>query len=369
MTHTSDVLVIGGGLHGLSTALHLAQAGINVSLLEKDSIGRHASSANAGGVRQLGRALPEIPLAIAALKIWHNIQELVDDDCGFVNSGQIKVAETQAHYQALKERSRLLNDLGYQHEEVIGKDELYDLLPALAPDCAGGMIVRSDGHANPFQTVQAFRRKAISVGANIYENALVAGLEKTNDIWQAKTSMGTFEAPVVVNAAGAWAEKIASMLGDHTPVNPQALMLMITERLKPFIGPVVGTQGRSLSFKQFKNGTVLIGGGYTGTSEPNRNKTVLDIKGLSQNAAAAAAIFPCMKHANIVRCWAGIEGKMLDDIPVIGHGTEKGVFHIFGFSGHGFALSPIVGKVITDLIINHKTDFQIEAFRASRFMV
>ncbi|NCF82475.1 MAG: FAD-dependent oxidoreductase, partial [Proteobacteria bacterium] len=83
---SADAIVIGGGLHGCATALHLKRSGLDTIVVEKDYVGRHASSANAGGVRRLGRALPEIPLAVAALASWHRIGELVDDDCGFAVS-------------------------------------------------------------------------------------------------------------------------------------------------------------------------------------------------------------------------------------------------------------------------------------------
>lgn len=367
MATTTDALIIGGGLHGLSTALHLAQAGLRVVVLEKDSVGRHASSANAGGVRQLGRDLAEIPLALAALKRWHNIADMVGDDCGFVNAGQIKVAETDDHLLALKNRSETVRKLGYSHEEIIGSQELYDQLPALAPGCVGGMIVRSDGHANPFRTVQAFRRKVLSLGVEIIEHTPLTAITKQAGVWQAKTPQGDFEAPVVVNAAGAWGGEVAEMLGDYAPVQAQALMLMITERLTPFIGPVVGAQGRSLSFKQFENGTVLIGGAYQGRAEPAHNKTHLDFEGLSQNAAAAAAIFPLMRRANILRCWAGIEGHLPDNIPAIGRGAEDGAFHAFGFSAHGFALAPIVGKIVADLIVDGASDLPVSDFSIGRF--
>ena len=364
---SADVVVIGGGLHGLSCALYLARAGRNVCIVEKNTIGRHASSANAGGVRQLGRALPEVPLACAALPIWHDIRALVDDGCGFVNTGQIKVAETESHLRSLAERREILLGFGFQHEEIIGEDELYQQLPALAPGCVGGMIVRSDGHANPFRTVQAFRRKVESLGVSILENTPVTGVKKHGQTWQINTACESIEAPLVVNAAGAWGGKISAMLGDHAPVRAMALMLMITDRLAPFITPVVGAQGRSLSFKQFDNGTVLIGGGYEGRADPGRDLTHLDFGGLARNAAAAAALFPAMRRANILRCWAGIEGQLPDNIPVIGAGSEKGVFHAFGFSAHGFALTPIVGKIIADLVVDGVSAFSTSAFSIDRF--
>ena len=366
-TDTADVIVIGAGLHGCATALHLARAGLAAIVVEKDSVGRHASSANAGGVRRLGRALPEIPLAVAALAAWHQIRELVDDDCGFVSSCQVKVAETESELQALCQRREIVLGLGFKHEEIIDRAQLRELVPAIAPHCVGGMVVHGDGHANPFLTVQAFKRKALALGVRILEDAPVEALQRLGETWQVRSARGVLEAPILVNCAGAWGGHIAALLGEHAPVQARALMLMITARMKPFVKPIVGAQGRKLSFKQFDNGTVLIGGGHRGRAEPEYNRTHLNFSGLAASAATAMALFPALRGAQIVRCWAAIEGETPDSIPVIGASAAEGAYHAFGFSGHGFALGPVVGRLIADLVVTGGTDLPIDAFDIGRF--
>lgn len=342
--------------------------GLKPVILEKDYSGRHASGVNAGGVRQLGRALPEIPLAQAALKYWHNIVDLVDDDCGFATPGQIKVAEAEKDLDVLKARQKSVIELGYNHEEIIDQQTLRELLPALIHSCVGGMIVRGDGHANPFRTAQAFKRKAISLGTCLFEESPVTSVKRQDGNWHVRSTSGDFEAPIVINCAGAWGGRLASMLGEvDLPIDAQALMLMITAPMPPFIKPVIGTQGRTLSFKQYDNGTVMIGGGYQGKAEPEHNRTHIDFRGLSDSAKTATSLFPIMRTAKIVRCWAGIEGEMPDKIPVIGPGTTEGVYHAFGFCGHGFAISPIVGKILADIITTGNSEIPIDAFSVDRF--
>jgi sarcosine oxidase subunit beta len=364
---SADAIVIGGGLHGCATALHLKRSGLDTIVVEKDYVGRHASSANAGGVRRLGRALPEIPLAVAALASWHRIGELVDDDCGFAVSCQMKVAETESELEALRDRRETLLSLGFEHEEIIDQEQLRGLLPAIAPHCVGGMVVHGDGHANPFLTVQAFKRKALALGVRILESAPVESVQKQDEIWQVQSAQGHLQAPILVNCAGAWGGRIAAMLGEHAPVESEALMLMITERLKPFVTPVVGAQGRMLSFKQFDNGTVLIGGGHQGRAEPDSNRTHLDFRELATSATTAAILFPRLRGVQLVRCWGGIEGQLPDGIPVIGASAVEGAYHAFGFCGHGFALGPIVGRIIADLIVAGESDLPIGAFDIGRF--
>lgn len=363
----SDVVIIGGGLHGCSTALHLALRGVSVTLLEKDYVGRHASGVNAGGVRRLGRHIAEVPLSLASAKIWHSIIDLVNDDCGFTSSAQISVAEDELQLDQQKQRVTLLNDMGFDHEKLIDQKTLRALLPEVSGHCAGGMIVEGDGHANPFRTVQAFRRKCQQLGVRVFESSTVESISRKATTWQVNLQGQSLESPVVVNCAGAWGGKIAAMFGEAIPVEARAPMLMITARMPAFVSPVVGAQGRTLSFKQFANGTVLVGGGHEGSALPEVNKTQLDYAGLATNARTAVEIFPIMHEARVVRCWAGIEGIMPDAIPVIGPGQTEGVFHAFGFSAHGFQLGPIGGKIMSELVISGETSLPIEAFRADRF--
>ena len=101
-SRSAAVIIIGGGLHGSSAALHLARAGVPALVIEKNYVGRHASGVNAGGVRTLARHLAEVPLALASRELWYRIGELVDDDCGFEQHGQVRVAENEADAAALR---------------------------------------------------------------------------------------------------------------------------------------------------------------------------------------------------------------------------------------------------------------------------
>ena len=364
----ADVVVIGGGLHGCSAALHLARAGASVIVLEKDHVARHASGVNAGGVRRLGRDFAEVPLSVASLALWHRIEELVDDGCGFEVVGQVKVAEDEAALATMRERSERLRAMGFDHEEIVGRDELREWLPSVAPHCVGGVVCREDGAALPFRTTLAFKRKAQSLGVVFHEATCARTVARRDGAWRVATDGGVFEAASLVNAAGAWAGEIARQMGEPVPMQATALMLMITAPVAPFVKPVVGVQGRPLSFKQYANGTIMIGGGQRGRAELETNRTHLDYGRLALNAQTAADLFPRMAHADIVRAWAGIEGMMPDGIPVIGpSATRERAWHAFGFSAHGFQLGPIVGSILADLIVRGNTALPIAPFSIGRF--
>jgi sarcosine oxidase subunit beta len=174
---------------------------------------------------------------------------------------------------------------------------------------------------------------------------------------------------VIVNCTGAWADDIASMIGDRAPLTTRCSMMIVTERLAPFLEPVVSTVGRKLSFKQTGDGTVLIGGGRQGHPERDRESYTLDAGRLGQSAAAAAAIFPLMRRVRVVRTWAGLEAQTPDRLPIIGPSpSAPGMFHAFGFSGHGFQLGPVVGRALADLVVDGKTNLPVAPFALERFV-
>jgi len=336
----TDAIIIGGGLMGLSTALHLVLRGKKVIVLERQSPARHASGVNAGGLRQLNRHMAEIPLTVAASEIWKNISDLVDSDCDVVLSGQVKVAETEAELQTLQARVDELNAKGFYHERIIDQEMLYELVPKLVSGCVGALYSPDDGFARPFHAATAFRNKA------------------------------TFSAQNLVNCAGAWANSIAAKFGEAVPLTPRAPMLMVTERLPPFLKPVVGAVGHKLSFKQMQNGTVIIGGAHMARLDIDQQQTEIDFTGLKVSAQTVTQLFPHMSAVRIVRAWAGIEGFMPDNIPVISRSSRaRGVYHAFGFSAHGFQLSPVVGRIMSELILDGKTALPIAPFDIRRFQV
>lgn len=364
----ADVLIIGGGLMGFSTAVHLAMRHTRCIVLDKDSPGRHASGVNAGGLRQLNRHPAEIPLSVAAAGMWRHIRELVDSDCDTRFPGQLRVAENATELKSLEERAALLRSMGYRHEEMIGTDELYRLVPALAPHCTGALICRQDGYGRPFHALDAFRRKARSLGVRYQADTRVDGVLRVADEWLASTVRGEFRAPVLVNCAGAWANHIATLLGEPVPLKPGAPMMMVSERLPHFIDPVIGAAGRKLSFKQMQNGTLLIGGAHLAELDLTRGRTEMNWHKLAISARSVMTLFPQLKDVRIVRSWAGLEAFMPDNIPVIGASvTASGAYHAFGFSAHGFQLSPVVGRILSQLILDGSSELPIEPFRIDRF--
>lgn len=367
MARGFDVAVVGGGLHGLSAALQLARAGRRVVVIERSWVGRHASGATAAGVRTLGRDPAELPISLEAMEMWHRIAALVGDECGFHAHGQIRVAEHDEHMPALLRRQAQMQALGYHHEEIVDAAELRRLVPSLARHCVGALVARQDGAADPHRTITAFRRSCEAAGVTIVEGCGLASAERKGADWHLLCDERSFTAPAVINAAGAWSGKVAALFGDEIPLGLKASMMIVTERLAHLLDPVVSVVGRSLSFKQSDQGTLVIGGGLQGSADLDRQRSSVDFVALAKGARAATDLFPMVGDVRIARSWAGIEAKTPDLLPVVGASSRApGLFHAFGFSGHGFQLVPVVGVILADLVVDGGTSRPIAAFSPDR---
>lgn len=363
-----DAIVIGAGIQGCSTALNLALRKYRVLLLEKSFAGREASGVNAGGVRRLFRAPEEVPLSMESMELWHGLEKQVGSDCGFKATGQVKIAENEADMRKLEERAALMTALGYSHEELVDAAELRRMVPLAAGHCVGALVSREDGYAEPYLTTRAILSAALKKGVELKELTPVTGLEQSGDIWRVRCSEILFEAPSVANCAGAWGDRIARMVGDEVPLKPEAPTMMVTARVPFFLEPVVGLANRKLSFKQMPNGTLVIGGGHRSRLDMQNERTVIDFEELRISAQTVTSLFPVLKNVPVVRCWAGIEGIMPDQLPVISPSLKaSGIFHAFGFCAHGFQLGPVVGRIMADLIQLGRSSLPLEPFRVDRF--
>lgn len=372
--HGDDVLIVGGGLQGCAIALFLARAGLRVTVVEKHLAGRHASGVNAGGLRLLMRDVREYPLSLRAMEMWHNLAGLVGapaaESCEVrLGTSQIALAMETPELEWARARAQEMARRGISTEELIGPGELHRLLPGLAKSALGGLISRQDGHANPANTARAFRNAAEAAGARFIERCALRELSpRPAGGWQADTDAGVLVSDWAVNCAGAWGADVAASLGEALPMKVLALTMMVTTRVKPFVTPVVIGIDQPLSFKQSAVGSLVIGGGISGKPclEEGTSFTVMDR--MASSAAATIAAFPALAGVPVVRTWTGLEGSTPDGVPIIGPSSEhEGLWHVFGFCGHGFQLAPAVGEAVAQSIISGLVDPRLTPFVPDRF--
>lgn len=362
-----DVVVIGGGTAGCAAALHLANAGQRVALFEQRLAGAQASGQNYGGVRQQGRVPEELPLSFRARGIWDRLAAIVGHDCGFRASGHIKLARTAAEFADLEAWAAMAKGFGLDVALLTGNrlraDHAY-----LGSWVYGGSHCASDGHANPRLVGPLFARAAERAGADLRECCPVAHLAREGAGFRIALADGReTAADALINTAGAWGADLARQLGEDYDEHVLSPNMVVTEPIAPIFAASFGVCGGDIYFRQTPRGNVVFGGGR-GTSDKSR----LWARPLAEVSVAAAAkmigFIPAVAHAAVIRSWSGIDGAMPDDRPVLGPSPAvPGLFHAFGFSGHGFQLGPAVGEVLAELVLKGGTETEISGLSPTRF--
>lgn len=365
----TDCIFIGGGMMGLSTALHLARVGKRVTVLEKDFIGKHASGVNAGGVRSLKRDKAELPLIHGALDMWHNMEKIVGSDCGFYQTGYLIAAENDQAMAELEERAAMTRSLGYDNEIVIDRKRLRELAPIVRDHCVGGIMSERDGHASPSETCLAFHAAVKQAGGIVLEGCEVTDVKSGGNGFAVHTAThGVLHAEQVVNCAGAWASRIAAMVGDELPVEAVGASVLVSARMPRLLYPFVAVHGKKLWFNQARNGTLLICGGYYADVDQKTLVTTMNFHTLQACAQVAYDLFAIADAVTIVRAWAGVDGETPDHYPIIDRSPNvSGMLHLCGFSKHGFALSPMVGREAANMLLGGKLEVDLQPFSLDRF--
>lgn len=368
MSRSSEIIVVGGGVIGTSIAWHLARAGAGVTLLESRDIAAAASGASAGGVRQQGRDPREMPLAIAAIARWAELERELDADLHYYREGHLVVYEREDDPPIARKSVAAQRALGLEIEFVDG-DDLRELCPGLAEQIIAGTYTPTDGHADPGITTRAFADAAKREGADLRIGVQVTGIERDGQrITGVKTNDGTLAADLVVLAAGAWTNDLVAPLGIDLPLEPAGLQMILSRPMPKLLKQVVGAHGRPLSLKQLREGNYLIGGGWPGDIDMTSGVGKTRPESIEGSRDTASSIFPVLNDMEIERSWVGVEAIALDEIPVIDMVPGyDGCLVAAGFSGHGFALSPIVGQLVAEWVLDGQPSIPLDAFSATRF--
>ncbi len=365
----TSIVIAGGGLMGLSAAFHLrrAQPGVPVTVLERAEVGAGASGASAAGVRVMGRDPAERMLALASLARWPDLARELEGETGYRRGGGLRVAlDDEAWREAPVWADEQRAD-GVR-VEVVDATAARRLAPGIAPSCRGGVFSALDGQAEAMPTVSAFATAARRLGARVGEGAGARALvlERDRVVAVARTDGTSQPCDVAIVAAGAWTATLLAPLGIRLPIETRALQMLLTEPAPAALEPVVSAFGRKLSLKQLAGGAYLIGGGWPASIDDQPgNVWTLRADSVSASLEVAEEVHPPTGRCGLARGWAGLEAFTPDDLPVLGPvpGVD-GLLVAAGFSGHGFALSPLVGDVLARLALG--LDPRAELWRALR---
>ncbi|MCD6553483.1 MAG: FAD-binding oxidoreductase [Chloroflexi bacterium] len=370
MIRTAEVVIVGGGVMGGSTAYYLARRGVRpVIILERDQLASGSTSLSAGGIRYQFSSETNVRIMLESVPVFERFAEEFDTEIDFRQDGYLFLATTAETWADFQANVALQRRLGVP-TRLLSPDDIRELAPYLyLDDVIGGTFCPKDGYADPYSVAMGFARKARELGALISEKTEVTGVSMEGGrVTGVETPKGRIATPVVVNVAGAWSAQVGRMVGVDLPVKPYRRQIFVTHPFDalPQRIPMIIDFEPSFYFRREGPGILM---GMTDKDEPSSFNTNVDWDFLAQVVEKAVHRAPLLERAGFMRGWGGLYAVTPDDNPIIGKdvGGVEGFYCAVGFSGHGFMQSPAVGRILADLITTGDAGLDLSEFRLERF--
>jgi sarcosine oxidase subunit beta len=370
MIEKANVVIIGGGVMGTSTAYHLAKQGCqDVVLVEKKQVASGSTGLSAGGIRLQFSSEANIRMSMESLQVFERFAEEFEAEIDFRQHGYLFLASEPEDWAEFQANVVVQQRMGVP-VRLLSPAEIDELAPYLyLDDMVGGTFCPRDGYADPYSVAMGFAKQARRLGVEIREETEALDIEVSEGKVRAVvTNQGEIATPVVVNVAGPWAAQVGGMAGLELPVAPYRRQVFVTAPFDelPKQTPLVIDFAPSFYFRR-EGASILMG--MTDHEEPPSFNTNFDLEFLVRTAEKAAHRVPVLDRADFMRGWGGLYAITPDNNPVIGQdiGGVEGFYCAVGFSGHGFQQSPAVGRILADLITSGQTDFDLGPFQLERF--
>nr|BAL54970.1 hypothetical conserved protein [uncultured Chloroflexota bacterium] len=352
---TFDVLIIGAGAHGASLAFHLSQRGVKVAVLEKDHIAAGATGRSSGLVRMHYDLEAEARLAWEAFQWFRDWKERVGGECGFTRTGFIQLAPREKA-KALRANTEMLQRIGIP-TFLITAEDVRRLAPSFfTEDFDYAAYEPESGYADPVLTANSLMEAARARGATLVQDCRVTGiLVRAGAVYGVESTQGEFHAPVVVNAAGAWAGPICRMAGVELPLSTwrHEVMYVVRPAELRLPHPTVIDFPNWMYFRpEGKLTLVGLEDGNPSGEDPEGNTSQVRPEFIERAIDRLCRRIPQMEKAHLHSAHAGYDGLSADQHPVIGPAGPQGFWLDCGFSGTGFKISPAVGLCLSEWILD-----------------
>jgi len=371
MSHTADVLIIGGGVQGASLAFHLARRGVKVIVLEKQFVGAGATGRSSGLVRMHYDTELDSRLAWESFRYFRNWKELVGGECGFTRTGFIQIVDAE-HEESLQANVAMHQRIGIP-SLVITADDVKRLAPAFATDDFSIAAYEPEsGYAMPSDTANALMTSAREQGAHLVQECAVTGIQvQGGKVTDAETTQGDYAAPVVVNVAGAWAGRINQMVGLEMPCSTWRHDTMFVARPAQARAshPTVIDFPNEYYFRP-EGELTLVGledGNPLGES-PDGDADQAKPGFVERAIDRLCRRMPAMENGGLHSAHGGYDGITPDQHPLLGAAGPDGFYLDCGHSGTGFKTAPATGLCMAELILDGASKtVDISPLRPSRF--
>ena len=367
---TASAVIIGGGVVGCSIAYQLAKRGMrDVLVLERDAVGAGTTSKAAGGIRAQFPTETEIRFSLESLAVFHRFREEFGVDIGYQQIGYLFLVTDEADLRGFETRIALQRSLGVD-VRVISPADARELVPALAvDDLVAAVWGPTDGLAGPAEVTQGYARRARDLGVRIAEGVDVTAITRADGrVDGVRTSDGDVSSPLVINAAGPAAARVARLAGLEIAVLPRRRHIFFTEPFPEIKGPVPLTTDRGSGFyfrKEMEQ--ILLSPGDVEDSGEDLTVT-MDWRKVEDAVEKAVRRVPVLEQARIAGGWAGLRPLTPDEHAIIGPAPGvDGFFLAVGFGGHGFQHSPATGRYVAEWLLDGKPSLDLSLFDPGRF--
>ncbi|HSR71996.1 MAG TPA: FAD-dependent oxidoreductase [Kiloniellales bacterium] len=367
-----DVVIIGGGGHGLATAYYLAKTwGLrNVAVLEKGYLGGGNTGRNTAVIRSNYITPESVRFYKEAVELYRGLSDELDFNLLYSMRGQLTLAHSDAALRSFRLRAAVNQHCGVRSEMVDPK-QIREIVPCLAVDrqhrhpILGGLWHRDGGTARHDAVAWGYAARAAALGVALHQRTEVTGITiEKGRVVGVETNRGRVACRHVVQAVAGYSSLVARMAGIRLPIRSYPLQAMVTQPLKPFLDPLVSSAALHCYVSQTARGELVIGGG----SDPYplySTRSTLDLK--EQLIASALALFPFLSEVRLLRQWAGITDMTPDYSPILGESPVANYWLDAGWGTWGFKATPASGKYMAEAIARERVPDILRPFRLDRF--